>query len=312
MELMHSGKVREVYRDGNDLILVASDRISVFDMVLPTPVPDKGALLTQLSVWWFDRLGEVVPHHVISATDVPDRWRGRALRCRRLNMVPVECVVRGHLTGSGLREYRATGSVCGVRLPEGLQEASELPEPIFTPTTKADPTSCAHDEPLTFDQVVDVLGRQEAEEVRRITLEVFRRGSRIAAERGILIADTKLEFGRDDEGVLRLADEVLTSDSSRFWSAAGWRPGVQQPSFDKQLVRDWVAASGPLDPASPPELPEDVVQAVRARYVEAYEILTGLPWRSPEGSSGKDRKHHRGPKPPGPVAPKNAGPVGTP
>jgi phosphoribosylaminoimidazole-succinocarboxamide synthase len=287
MELMHSGKVREVYRDGDDLILVASDRISVFDMVLPTPVPDKGALLTRLSVWWFDRLRDVVPHHVVSATDVPDRWLGRALRCRRLNMIPVECVVRGHLTGSGLREYRATGSVCGIRLPEGLQESSELPEPIFTPTTKADPASGAHDEPMTFDQVVDLLGEHEAEELRRITLEVFRRGSGIAAGRGILIADTKLEFGRDDDGVLHLADEVLTSDSSRFWSTEGWRPGVAQPSFDKQLVRDWVAASGQLDPASPPELPEDVVQSVRARYVEAYEILTGLPWRDPGDGSGK-------------------------
>jgi len=279
MELVHSGKVREVYRDGDDLILVASDRISVFDMVLPTPVPDKGALLTRLSAWWFDRLEDVVPHHVISASDVPDRWRGRALRCRRLDMVPVECIARGYLTGSGLRDYRATGSVCGIRLPAGLEESSRLPEPIFTPTTKADPAGGGHDEPLTFEQVADLLGKREADELRRITLEVYRRGSQVAAGRGILVADTKLEFGRDGDGVLRLADEVLTGDSSRFWPAGGWRPGAAQPSFDKQLVRDWVAASGRVDPSAPPELPDDVVRAVRSRYVEVYEKLTGLPWR---------------------------------
>lgn len=262
MELVHSGKVRDVYADGDDLILVASDRVSVFDVVLPTPIPDKGKVLTQLSLWWFDQLADIVAHHVISATDVPQEWAGRALRCRRLDMVKVECVARGYLTGTGLRDYQRDGAVSGVALPAGLVEASRLPEPIFTPTTKAQLGE--HDEPITFAEVVDQEGQPTAEELRRITLGVYRRGSEIAAPRGIIIADTKVEIGRSPEGTLVLADEVLTPDSSRFWPADEYEPGRVQHSYDKQMVRDWAAATG-WDKTPPgPELPPDLVEAVLA------------------------------------------------
>src|SRR5690606_11782260 len=203
MELVHSVEVRDVYLDGDDLILVASDRVSVYDVVLPTPIPDKGALLTQLSLWWFERLADIVPHHVISATDVPAQWAGRAIRCRRLEMIPIECIARGYLAGSMLAEYERTGTVGGVRLPDGLVEGSRLPEVLFTPTTKA-PVG-AHDQPMTFDDVVATVGAGTAEELRRITLEVYRRGAALAAERGLIIADTKLEFGRAPDGTLLLA-----------------------------------------------------------------------------------------------------------
>jgi phosphoribosylaminoimidazole-succinocarboxamide synthase len=276
VELLHSGKVRDVYADGDDLILVATDRISVYDVVLPTPIPDKGRLLTQLSLWWFDQLAELIPHHAISATDVPAEFAGRAIRCRRLSMLPVECVARGYLAGSGLKEYEKQQAVAGVPLPPGLVDGDRLPEPIFTPTTKA-PVG-EHDEVLTYGQVEDLVGAETAAELRRITLAVYRRGADLAAERGIIIADTKIELGRAADGTLVLADEVLTPDSSRFWPADQWRPGRPQFAFDKQYVRDWAAGTGWDKRPPAPQIPAEVVEATRARYVEAYERLTGLPW----------------------------------
>jgi phosphoribosylaminoimidazole-succinocarboxamide synthase len=276
MELVHSGKVRDVYADGDDLILVASDRVSVYDVVLPTLIPDKGAVLTRLSLWWFEQLADVVPNHVVSATHVPAEFAGRAIRCRRLDMVKVECVARGYLTGGGLAEYRRTGQVCGVPIEPGLVESDRLPEPIFTPTTKA-PIG-QHDESMTFDEVVAQEGREVAEELRRITLSVYRRGAQLALRNGIIIADTKVEIGRAADGSLVLADEVLTPDSSRFWDAANWTPGRTQDSFDKQIVRDWAAGTG-WDKSPPaPEIPADVVDRTRQRYIEAYERLTQKDW----------------------------------
>lgn len=276
MELLHSGKVRDVYADGGDLILVASDRISVYDVVLPTPIPDKGKLLTALSLWWFDQLAELVPNHVLSVTDVPPEFAGRAIRCRRLDMVPVECVARGYLTGGGFAEYQRTGAVSGVELPRGLVEAAALPEPVFTPSTKA-PVG-EHDQPITFGGVVDRVGAETAERLRRITLDVYRRGAELAAGRGILIADTKIELGWAADGTLTVGDELLTSDSSRFWPVESYQPGRAQFSYDKQYVRDWATRSG-WDKQSPaPELPGEVVDATRARYVDVYEKLTGKRW----------------------------------
>ena len=277
MKLLHSGKVRDVYADGDDLVLVASDRVSIYDVVLPTPIPDKGAVLTRLSLWWFDRLGDLVPNHVISGTDVPPEFAGRAMRCRRLEMLPVECVARGYLTGSGLKDYEKTGVVSGVALPPGLVDGSRLPEPVFTPSTKA-PLG-QHDEAMTFGEVEDLVGADTAARLRELTLAVYVRGAGTAAANGIIVADTKLEFGRDPAtGEIVLADEVLTPDSSRFWPADRWQPGRPQASFDKQFVRDWSATLDwdrtPPGPAVPPE----VVDATRARYVEAYERITGLPW----------------------------------
>jgi phosphoribosylaminoimidazole-succinocarboxamide synthase len=276
VELIHSGKVRDVYADGDDVILLASDRVSVYDVVMPTPIPDKGALLTSLSLWWFEQLAEVTPHHVISGTDVPAEWAGRAVRCRRLEMIPVECIARGYLAGSGWNEYEKTGAICGVPLPLGLVEGSELPEPIFTPTTKAPPGG--HDEFLTFEEVVARVGAGTAERLRDLTLDVYRRGAARAAERGVIIADTKLEFGFDQTGRLVLGDELLTSDSSRFWPADRWRPGGAQPSFDKQFLRDWAAGTGWDKQPPAPETPPEIVAATRARYVEAYERITGMRW----------------------------------
>ncbi|MGH8795128.1 MAG: phosphoribosylaminoimidazolesuccinocarboxamide synthase [Stackebrandtia sp.] len=275
MKLLHSGKVRDVYADGDDVILVATDAVSVYDVVLPNPIPDKGTLLTALSLWWFDQLEDVVPNHVISAVDVPDKFAGRAIRCRRLQMVPVECVARGYLTGSGLRSYQLSGEVCGVRLPGGLVEGSKLPEPIFTPTTKA---AVGHDEAMTFSDVESQVGPDTAARLRDVTLAVYKRGAAIAAERGILIADTKIELGWDDGGELVLGDEVLTSDSSRFWPAEDWSPGRAQHAFDKQIVRDWAASTGWNKKPPAPTVPDDVVKATRARYVEAYERITGRKW----------------------------------
>jgi phosphoribosylaminoimidazole-succinocarboxamide synthase len=277
VELIHRGKVRDVYADGEDLVLVASNRVSAYDTVLPTEIPEKGALLTALSLWWFETLGDLVPNHVLSAEDVPAEFAGRAVRVMRLDMVPVEAVARGYLTGSGLVDYEATGAVCGLGLPDGLVDGSRLPEPIFTPTTKA--AVGDHDEPIAFATMAAEIGAGLAERIRDLTLSVYTTAARIAAERGILIADTKLEFGIDAEGALRLADEVLTSDSSRFWDAAGWEPGRSQPSFDKQYVRDWVRSTGwRPDAGEPPEIPAAVVEATRARYVEAYERITGRRW----------------------------------
>jgi phosphoribosylaminoimidazole-succinocarboxamide synthase len=280
VELLHSGKVRDVYSDGDDLILVASDRVSVYDVVLPTPVPDKGRVLTRLSSWWFARLADLVPNHVVSSTDVPAEFAGRAVRCRRLSMLPVECVARGYLTGSGRVEYERSGptspTVCGVPLPPGLVEGSRLPEPIFTPTTKA-PLG-EHDEAITFEGVVERIGPALAASVRDLTLAVYARGAAIAAARGILIADTKLEFGLTPDGELLLADEVLTPDSSRFWPADGWQPGRPQHAFDKQFVRDWAAGTGWNKQPPAPEVPADVVAVTRARYIEAFERITGERW----------------------------------
>jgi len=274
VELIHSGKVRDVYADGDDLLLVASDRVSIYDVVLPTPVPGKGRILTQLSLWWFDRLGDIIANHVISATGVPREWAGRAIRCQRLEMVPVECIARGYLTGLGLAAYQQTGSVSGVRLPDGLVEASRLPEPIFTPTTKA---AAGHDEPMTYDEVADLVGDQTAAELKRVTLEVYRRGAELAAERGIIVADTKLEFGFAKDGTLVLADEVLTPDSSRFWPADEYKPGKPQHSFDKQYLRDWSNAIG-WDRTEPgPEIPDDVLAVLTARYTDLFAMLTAAP-----------------------------------
>ena len=230
MELLHRGKIREVYADGDDVILVASDAVSVYDVILPTPIPGKGKILTQFSAWWFDQLADVAPNHVISVTDVPAEWSGRAIRCQRLGMLPVECIARGYLAGLGLDSYRATGSISGVQLPPGLAEGSRLPEPIFTPSTKA---TIGHDEFMTAAAVAGQLGQETAAELERITLEVYRRGAELAAERGVIIADTKLEFGRPiGGGPLVLADELLTSDSSRFWAAEDWQPGRPQRYLD--------------------------------------------------------------------------------
>lgn len=276
MKLLHSGKVRDVYEDRGDLILVASDRISVYDVVLPTPVPDKGAVLTRLSLWWFDRVADLVPHHVISATDVPAEFAGRAVRCRKLEMLPVECIARGYLAGLGLKEYERQGTVSGVPLPPGLVEGSKLPEPIFTPTTKA--AVGEHDEFMTFDEVVALIGADRAEKLRELTLAVYTRGAGTAAANGILVADTKLEFGLDPEGTIVLGDEILTPDSSRFWPADRWRPGGPQFSFDKQYVRDW-SSTLDWDRTPPgPEVPAEVVDVTRARYVEVYERITGRDW----------------------------------
>ena len=283
---VYSGKVRDLYAplgpDGaavpDRLMLVASDRISAYDWVLDTPIPDKGAVLTRLSLWWFDQLADLVPNHVVS-TDVPAAVTGRAVIVRRLEMLKLEAIARAYLTGGGLEEYRAKGSVCGVSLPEGLEDGSRLPEPVFTPTTKA-PVG-EHDLPMSPAEVEELVGADVAAEVSRLTRAILARGNEIAGERGILIADTKVEFGRaaDGSGGLVLADEVLTPDSSRFWPAAAWQPGRSQPSYDKQFVRDWLTSpeSGwsRSSGEAPPPLPERVVEQTRAKYVEAYELLTG-------------------------------------
>lgn len=278
MELVHSGKVRDVYLDRGDVILVASDRVSVYDVVLPTPIPDKGKILTQLSLWWFERLTDLVPNHVISATDVPPEWAGRAVRCQRLDIIQVECIARGYLAGLGLREYEKNGAVSGIPLPAGLVEGSKLPEAVFTPTTKTAPEE-GHDEFMTLDEVAAEVSADVAEELRRVTLEVYRRGAGIAAERGVVIADTKLEFGWAPDGTLVLGDEVLTSDSSRFWAAAEWQPGRAQRYLDKQFVRDWSSTLTWWNRTPPgPEVPPEIVEATRSRYIEVYERITGERW----------------------------------
>jgi phosphoribosylaminoimidazole-succinocarboxamide synthase len=281
---VHSGKVRDLYRtDDGRLVMVASDRISAFDFVLDSTIPDKGRILTAMTAWWFAQLDGIVANHLLALDDplIPPQWRGRAMICTALEMVPVEAVARGYLTGSGLLDYRATGEVCGVPLPPGLVDGDRLPEPIFTPATKADLGE--HDENVSYEAVAAVVGEPTAAEVRELTLRIFQHAAELAAGRGILLADTKFEFGRDPAtGVLVLGDEVLTPDSSRFWPADAWTPGQPQPSFDKQYVRDWLLsdASGwdRSSGAPPPALPADVVAATRDRYVEAYERLTGLPF----------------------------------
>ena len=277
---VHSGKVRDLYEltegpHAGKLLMVASDRLSIFDFVLETTIPDKGEILTRTSLWWFEQLADLVPHHVVS-TDVPAEVAGRAVICDNLAMYPVECVARGYLTGSGLLDYDATGEVCGIALPPGLVDGSRLPEPIFTPATKADLGD--HDENVSFDAVVGTVGAETAAALRELTLAVYSRAEGIARERGIILADTKLEFG-DRDGVMVLADEVLTPDSSRYWPAAEWQPGRAQPSYDKQIVRNWaLSPESGWDRASgeaPPPLPQEVVEHTRQRYVEAYELLTG-------------------------------------
>jgi phosphoribosylaminoimidazole-succinocarboxamide synthase len=274
---VYSGKVRDLYETPEGrLLFVASDRISAYDWVLPTPIPDKGRILTAMSLWWFDRLSDIVENHVVS-TRVPESVAGRAMVCSKLEMFPVECVARGYLTGSGLVEYRESRSVCGVNLPPGLKDGSQLPKTIFTPATKA--ALGDHDENVTFDEVIAAIGQDEAQTLRRLTVAVYDRAAAISAERGIILADTKFEFGIRADGRTVLADEVLTPDSSRYWPADQWEPGHAQPSFDKQYVRDWLTspASG-WDRAggeAPPALPDEVVEKTRAKYVEAYERLTG-------------------------------------
>lgn len=279
MKHVHAGKVRDLYEDGNDVLLVASDRVSVYDVSLPTPIPEKGKLLTQLSVWWFEQLADVVPNHLVSVTDVPEEWSGRAIRCKPLRMVQVECIARGYLAGLGLREYQRDGTISGVPLPPGLREGDKLPEPIFTPTTKVSDTG--HDEFITFDDVIKQEGREVAEQLRDLTLEIYSKGAARAHDNGIIIADTKVEFGWDGD-VLTLGDEVLTSDSSRFWRIEDWKPGGPQNAFDKQFVRDWSLSTG-WDKTPPgPEIPGEVVEATRERYIEAYERITGNAWPRPE------------------------------
>jgi phosphoribosylaminoimidazole-succinocarboxamide synthase len=280
---LHTGKVRDLYRnEAGDLVMVASDRMSAYDWVLPTEIPDKGRVLTQLSLWWFDQLADLVPNHVLSTElpeGAPEDWAGRTLICRNLEMVPVECVARGYLTGSGLLEYRESRTVCGLALPEGLVDGSELPAPIFTPATKADVGE--HDENVPYEEVARKVGADVAARLRQTTLAVYGRARDVARDRGIILADTKFEFGFDGDRLI-IADEVLTPDSSRFWPADVWEPGHAQPSYDKQFVRDWLTseASG-WDRRSeqpPPALPQEIVDATRAKYTEAYERLTGLRW----------------------------------
>jgi phosphoribosylaminoimidazole-succinocarboxamide synthase len=277
LELLAKGKVREIYDLGGELLMVASDRISTYDAVHPTEIPDKGKVLTGLSVLWFDLTRDIVPNHFLSATDrVPKEQRGRALRVKRLRMLPVECIVRGYITGSGWKDYQRTGSVSGVELPAGLQESEQLPAPIFTPSTKAEE---GHDEAIDLDAVVELVGSRElAERLRDVSIAVYEAVAEHARARGVILADTKFEFGFDGAGTLTLGDEVCTPDSSRFWPADQYAVGRGQPSFDKQYVRDWAAGTG-WDKAPPaPPIPDDVVAATRERYVTAYEKLAGEPF----------------------------------
>jgi phosphoribosylaminoimidazole-succinocarboxamide synthase len=280
LEHLSSGKVRDIYAVGEDrLLLVATDRISTYDVVHPTPIPDKGKVLTGLTAFWLERTGEVCPNHLISVTDVPEDFRGRAMLVERLEMVPVECVVRGYITGSGWKDYQASGAVCGIELPDGLRESEQLPKPIFTPATKAEVGD--HDENVDFDRAAEIIGdRALLEELRRLSIAVYELGAAHARERGIILADTKFEFGRRADGTIVLGDEVLTPDSSRFWPAAGYEPGHGQPSFDKQYVRDWASGSGWDKTPPAPALPDDVIARTRELYVDAYERITGEPFEA--------------------------------
>ena len=277
LPLISSGKVRDIYELDDRLLMVASDRISTYDVVHPTPIPGKGAVLTGISDFWFQRTGQIVPNHLISITeDVPDDVRGRAMVVQKLQMLPVECVVRGYITGSGWSDYQKTGKVSGIELPEGLQESEQLPEPIFTPSTKAE---SGHDEAIDFDQAVEAVGDPELmERVRDISIQLYLFGAEHARANGVILADTKFEFGLDADGNLVIGDEVLTPDSSRYWPADTYEVGKGQPSFDKQYVRDWATESG-WDKSPPaPAIPDDVVEGTRGRYIEAYEKVTGEPF----------------------------------
>jgi phosphoribosylaminoimidazole-succinocarboxamide synthase len=278
VSLLAQGKVRDIYDAGADrLLLVASDRISTYDVVHPTPIPGKGKVLTGLTAFWLGRTADICPNHLVSFTDVPDEFRGRAMLVERLDMAPVECVVRGYITGSGWKDYQATGTVCGIELPEGLVESQQLPEPIFTPATKAEVGD--HDENVDFERAVEIVGdRALLEELRRLSLALYEHGAAHARENGIILADTKFEFGRRADDTLVLGDEVLTPDSSRFWPADTYEPGRSQPSFDKQYVRDWASGSGWDKTPPAPALPDDVVEGTRARYEEAYERIAGEPY----------------------------------
>jgi phosphoribosylaminoimidazole-succinocarboxamide synthase len=281
-QLFAQGKVRDIYEAGDDLLMVASDRISAFDVVLPTPIPDKGRVLTALSLFWFEKTADLVRNHLITAdvNEFPEPFRGdrelagRAMLVRRAEMFPVECVARGYITGSGWKDYLKTGAVCGIPLAEGLVESERLPEPLFTPATKAE---TGHDENISIEQAAEIIGEGLAQKLKELTLTVYERGADIARERGIIVADTKFEFGFID-GEIALCDEVLTPDSSRFWPADTYAPGGGQPSFDKQYVRDWLDSSGWDHEPPPPELPADVAEATAARYREAYERLSGEAW----------------------------------
>lgn len=279
LPLIASGKVREMYDLDDRLLMVASDRISTYDVVHPTPIPDKGRVLTGLSVFWFERTRDIVANHLISATDgVPHEVRGRAVVVKKLAMLPVECVARGYITGSGWSEYQRVGSVCGIALPAGLRESQQLSQPIFTPTTKAD---VGHDEAIDFDRAAELVGDDAlAQELRQVTIAVYQRASEHARERGIILADTKFELGLSTDGVLTLADEVITPDSSRFWPADGYEPGRSQPSFDKQPVRDWAAGTGWDKKPPAPAIPDDVVAQTSARYIQSYERITGEPFEA--------------------------------
>jgi len=273
LKLLSSGKVREVYEWEDDLLMVASDRISTYDVVMPNPIPDKGKVLNRMSVFWFGLTEDIVPNHFISE-DVPEEVAERAMRVKRLEMYPVECIVRGYLTGSGWKEYKEGGAVCGIELPPNLVESEKLPEPIFTPSTKAEIGD--HDENVSFDRAAEIIGdRALLEELSRVSIEVYKRGAEQAEKHGILLADTKFEFGRDAGAEVVLGDEVLTPDSSRFWPAESWEPGKTPPSFDKQFVRDWATAQGWDKKPPAPELPADVVEQTRGKYVEAFERITG-------------------------------------
>lgn len=276
MQLLHQGKVRDVYADGDDIVLVASDRISVYDVVLPTPIPGKGAILNAMSAYWFDQLADVMPNHVLTQHGLED-FGGRAMRCRRVDIIPVECIARGYLAGGGWESYRKEGAISGVKLPEGLVLGDRLPEPIFTPTTKTPPEE-GHDEPLTYDEVAGQVGAEMAGRLRDLTLELFARATEIAAERGVILVDTKFEFGIDPRnGELVWADEALTTDSSRYWRVEDWEPGQQQVAWDKQYVRDWASSLGDWDKRPPgPEIPAEVVAETRLRYLAMYERVTGL------------------------------------
>jgi phosphoribosylaminoimidazole-succinocarboxamide synthase len=274
LPLIASGKVRDIYDLGDALLLVASDRISTYDVVHPTPIPGKGAVLTGLSTFWFEQTGHIVPNHLVSVTEgVPDEVRGSAMVVKKLNMLPVECVVRGYITGSGWKDYQATGRVSGIQLPDGLRESDQLPAPIYTPSTKAD---VGHDEAIDFDRTVTLVGdRALAERLQRTTIGVYQHCAEHARTRGIILADTKFEFGLDGDGNLTLGDEVCTPDSSRFWPADEYEPGHGQPSFDKQFVRDWASGTGWDRNPPAPAIPDDVVERTRAKYIEAYERITG-------------------------------------
>jgi phosphoribosylaminoimidazole-succinocarboxamide synthase len=287
MDLLSQGKVRDIYAVGEDrLLMISSDRVSTYDVVHPNPIPDRGKVLTGLSVFWFERTTDIVPNHLISYTEVPDEARGRGLLVERLEMVPLECVVRGYITGSGWKDYQSTGAVCGVELPEGLEESQQLPEPIFTPATKAEVGD--HDENIDVERAKEIVGDAGlVDELQRISIALYKAGAAHARQRGVILADTKFEFGRRPDGTIVLGDEALTPDSSRFWPADGYAPGRSQPSFDKQFVRDWAAGSGWDKTAPAPELPQEVVEGTRERYVEAYERITEEPfsaWLERSGS----------------------------